>query len=359
MNGLVLALALAMLALLQRLTLKWFGLRGVTYTRRFSRSTAYEGEEAELVEILRNDRPLFIPWLRAESRLSPFLRFGREENLSISGERYHKSVFTLRPYQQITRRHRVRLTHRGVYDVGNVSLTFGDLFGVCDSGTSLHTPAEIVVYPRLLPDNGLPLPVSRMQGEMIVRRHLLSDPFLVNGIRAYQRGDQRRDIHWPATARTGSLQVKTHDYTADTKLLVLINAQLSESQWADLMDYEQNVIEQAISIAATVCVKVLRGGVAAGFAANMPLDDGKTSAVLLPERSSTREEELLSAFAHLRVLRTRNFTTFLDDLSFLRSTDILLLSAYTTPAVEERLQRLRALGNTVTVHLLEKEAQAS
>lgn len=358
MNGLVLALALVTLEIAQRLILKWIGLRGAAYTRRFSRRTAYEGEEAELVEILRNDRPVFIPWLRVESRLSPFLHFGQEENLSISGDRYHKSVFTLRPYQQITRRHRVRLTHRGVYDVGHVSLTFGDLFGTCGTGKTLYTPAEIVVYPRLLPDDELPLPVSRMQGELLVRRHIMADPFMVSGIRAYQRGDQRRDIHWPATARTGTLQVKTHDDTAETRLLVMINAQLTEGQWGDLMDYEQTLIEEAIAIAATACVKVLRAGVAAGFAANMPLDEAKTATVLLPERNSTREEELLSAFAHLRIVRVRSFTTFLDDLSFLRNTDILLLSAYTSTAVEERISRLRALGNTVTVQLMGKGARA-
>ena len=359
MNAFVLALALAALALAQRLWLKWAGLRGVTYTRRFSRFTAYEGEEVELVEVLRNDRPVFIPWLRAESRMSPFLRFGQEDNLAISGERYHKSVFTLRPYQQITRRHRVRLTHRGVFDVGHVSLTFGDLFGVCDSGTALYTPAEIVVYPRLLPQDEVPLPVSRMQGELIVRRHALADPFLINGIRAYQRGDQRRDIHWPATARTGTLQVKTHDFTADTRLLVVINAQLTESQWGELMDYEQPVIERAIALAATACVQALRGGVAAGFAANMPLGEEKGPAMLLPQGGCAREEELLSAMAHLRILRVRSFNTFLEDLAFLRGTDILLLSAYTSPALEERLHRLRALGNTVTLQLIGKEAQPS
>lgn len=355
MNGFVLALALALLSVGQRLYLKWVGLRGVRYTRHFSRTTAFEGEEVELVEVLRNERPVFIPWLRAESRLSPFLRFGQEENLAISGERYHKSVFTLRPYQQITRRHRVRLTRRGVYDVGHVSLTFGDLFGVCDSATTLHTPAEIVVYPRLLGEEEIPLPVSRLQGEWMVRRHMLADPFLVNGIRPYQPGDQRRDIHWPATARMGALQVKTHDYTADTRLLVVINGQLTEGQWGDLMDYEQPMIERAIALAATVCVQALRGGVAAGFAANMPLDTDKAPALLLPEGGCAREEELLGAMAHLRILRVRSFNTFLEDLAFLRHTDVLLLSAYASPAMEERMAHLRALGNTVTLQLIGRE----
>ncbi len=356
MNGWVLLLALLMLMLIQHAVLKCFGLRGLKYTRHFARKTAFEGEKTELVEIIRNDRPLFIPWLRAESRISPHLRFGRQENLSVSGERFHRSIFTLRPYQQITRRHIVHLNHRGAYDAGNVALTLGDIAGMDGGEIELYTPAEILVYPRLLSSEEMPLPVSRLQGDLIVRRHLMSDPFLISGIRPYQQGDQQRDIHWPATARTGNLQVKTHDYTADTRLLVIINSQMSENQWGDLMDYEQDVIENAISMAASLCVRVLRAGVAAGFAANMPMGKNDSTTLLLPERHAAREEELLSAFARLEIRRTRNFYSFLEDLSFLRGTDILLLSAYTSPGVEEKLSQLRLLGNTVTLYLMGKGA---
>lgn len=359
MNGWVLVVALLAFGLLQRWVLLHFGLKGLSYQRNFSQKAAFEGEEVELIEVIRNDRPLFLPWLRAESRISPHLRFGRQDNLSVSGERYHKSIFTLRPYQQITRRHRVSLAHRGSFDAGNVSLTVGDLVGISGNGMEKYTPAKILVYPRLLENETLPLPISRLQGDLVVRRYLVRDPFLVNGIRAYQTGDAVKDIHWPASARMGELQVKTHDFTADTKLLAVINVQMSESQWGDLMDYEQNLIERAISIAATVCTQVLKGGVAAGFAANMPLDEEETPALLTPERYNGREEELLSAFARLRILRCRNFLSFLDDLSFLRGTDILLLTAYTSEAVEEKINHLRRLGNTVTVYLLEKEAKPS
>lgn len=359
MNGWVLTISLLALGFLQRWLLNTFGLKGLSYTRRFSRKTAYEGEEAEMIEVIRNDRLFFIPWLRAESRISPYLRLGRQENLAVSGERYHKSIFTLRPYQQITRRHRVRLLKRGAYDVGNVALTAGDLFGIGGKGLDLHTPAEILVYPRLLNERDIPLPVSRLQGDLIVRRHYLTDPFLVNGIRDYCPGDPIRDIHWPASAKMGALQVKTHDYTADTRLLAVINAQMSEDQWGELMNYEQDMIERAISIAATVCLRVLGAGVAAGFAANMPMGESETPTLLPPERHSAREEELLAAFARVRIQRCRNFLSFLDDLSFLRGTDILILSAYTSEAVEEKIAQLRRLGNTVTLHLLEKEEKAA
>ena len=82
MNGWALVLALLLMAVAQHMVLSRVSLKGMKYTRRFSKKTAFEGEEAELVEVIRNDRPLFIPWFRAESRISPYLHFGRQENLS-------------------------------------------------------------------------------------------------------------------------------------------------------------------------------------------------------------------------------------------------------------------------------------
>jgi hypothetical protein len=89
------------------------------------------------------------------------------------------------------------------------------------------------------------------------------------------------------------------------------------------------------------------------------VDADEKPAVYPPERYNAREEELLAAFARLKILRCRNFLSFLDDLSFLRGTDILLLSAYVSEGMEEKISQLRFLGNTVTVYRLEKEANAA
>ena len=51
-------------------------------TRAFSRPAVFAGEEAELVEVVRNDSPVVIPWLLVESRVSPYLRLGRQDPIS-------------------------------------------------------------------------------------------------------------------------------------------------------------------------------------------------------------------------------------------------------------------------------------
>ena len=355
MDILLILAIFAALCLLQALLIALLAPRGFGYARRFSVSDASCGDKVEFIEVIRNRAPLLLPWVRMEARVPASFEFHTREEVEIRGENYHKSVFTLMPYSQITRRHQVVLRARGHYQLTQASMTAGDLLGFKLLARDIQAPASIYVYPALLNVDALPLPFSRPQGDAPVPRWIQPDPFLVNGIRDYRPGDPQRDIHWAATARMGALQVKTHDYTADPRLMVLINAQNTEDQWGDLMDYEQDRIEYAISLAATLCLRALRAGCEAGFAANIPLDESEDSACLLPARGAGRAQQLLRAFASLRIRRTRTFPTFVEQLPPLSGADIVILSCYDSPTLQRRMEEMRRLGNTVSLYVLPKE----
>lgn len=336
--------------------LRRFALRGLQCSRAFSRPAAFVGEEAELIEVVRNDRPFLIPWLKVESRVPPAVRLGRQENLNLSGEMYYSSLFTLLPWQQIRRRHRVRFTRRGQYDLGSASLTAGDMLGLVTVSRDQRMSAPVLVYPRLMDERELPAPLSRLLQEATVRRSLATDPFLVRGIRPYRPGDPVRDIHWAATARMGETQVRLHDPAAQMRLMVVFNMEPKPGQWGDtMMDYEQEAVERMISLAATVCVRALRSGLPVGFATNMPRGGGKVSTVLPPSAGAAREEELLSAFARLTVTRTLAFPLFLKELAELEGLDMLVLSPFDSPEIRSALEAL-ARRNSLRFLTLEGDA---
>ncbi len=346
-------LALLGLYALLILSLK-LGLKYLSCQRSFSRSAVFEGQEGELVEVVRNDTPFIIPWLRVESNISRHLQLGRQENLQVSGKSYYCSFFTLMPFQQIRRRHRVRFLHRGFYDLGNAALGAGDVLGVVEyqKQQKLYTP--VLVYPRLLEEDQVSLPISRLLGELTRRRQLLTDPFLTRGIRPYMPGDPVRDIHWAATARTGETQVRVHDYSARTRLLVVMNVQYQDIQLSNYIPDEQSEpVEQIIRLAATACIQALRNNLAAGFAANMPQGEGKESTVLLPEDGLAHQERILSDMARLNLSCTEKFPTFLDSLTNLTGLDMLVLSRYDSESIQSSLQRLRQAGNQVTLYVTE------
>ena len=353
MNALILLLVLLALYALMAVLLRHVGLRHLTCTRTFSKPAYFEGDEGELIEIVRNDRAVIIPWLRVESGFSPHIRFGRQENLHISDTAHACSLFTLMPYQQIRRRHHVRFLHRGAYNLGSASLTVGDLLGLCEAHRQQAMDVPVLVYPRLLDERAIPQSLTRLLSEIVSRRQLLHDPFLFRGIRPYQAGDPVRDIHWPATARTGEAQLRLHDPSAQSRLLVVLNMERTDAQWGEtLMDYEQDAIEYGISMAATLCMQALDQGVCVGFAANMPIGESQQSVLIAPQGGECAREALLSAMAQLRLVRTLRFSTFLTHLGAHRNLDMILLSCYDSEEIQASIRQLRRNGNQVHLHLL-------
>lgn len=346
-------LALVVLYLFWSATIR-FGLKKLTCWRSFSRDSFFEGESGELVEVVRNDTWFLIPWLRVESRISPHIRLGRQDNLQVSGEMYYCSFFTMMPHQQIRRRHRVTFLKRGYYDLGNAAISSGDILGSFEYSHSQKLSTPVVVYPRLMDPDELPVPVSQVLGDVVRNQQLQQDPFLVRGIRAYQPGDPVRDIHWPATARMGEAQVRLHEYSARNRLLVVLNVQYQDLQLNNYIpDTESAPIEEGIRMAASLCIHSLRAGLSAGIAANMPLVNQEGCTVMLPAEGNAREEEILNICARLHLHCAQLFPSFLESLSGQTGMNILILSRYDSPSIREGIRVLEMSGNQVTLHLLE------
>ena len=331
------------------------GLNRLSCSRAFSRSAVFEGEEGEMIEVIRNDSPFMIPWLRLESKGSPYVRLGSQENLDVSGEMFYTSLFSPMPYQQIKRTHKVKFLRRGIYRLGTASLTAGDMLDVLQHNRSQNLDASVMVYPRLLDDDQIPPIMSQRLGELANRRMLLQDPFLVRGIRPYVPGDPVRDIHWPATARMQQTQIRLRDYTTSTRLLVILNGQIEEMQWGNRAPEQmESVFEEWISLAATLCIRGLDQGIPTGFASNMPLDGSQDAILMAPQDGVAQKEELLAAFAQLDASRfVLRFPAFAKDLGSCSGLDIMILSCYDSPSIQNAIEELRQQGNQVTLHLLE------
>lgn len=335
-------------------TIKW-GHDRISCSRSFNKSVVFEGETGEMVEIVRNDSPFALPWLRLESRMSPYLQFGTQENLDVSGDMYYSSLFAPMPYQQIRRTHKVKFLRRGVYYLGSASLTAGDFLDALRLNRQHNSEASVMVYPSILDADQIPPDISQRLGEIANRRMLLQDPFLVRGIRPYVPGDPVRDIHWPATARMQQVQLRIRDYTTSSKLLVVLNGQYEDVQWKEFHpEHMDEAYEQAVRLAATVCLNALHRGVPAGFASNMTLERDTGSTLLLPADGNAQEDALLAAFARLDVSVFRQrIPELLRTLENQSGLDIMVLSFYKSDSITQSMERLRQCGNQVSFHLLE------
>lgn len=351
MTAIWIIVLVAILAFGQTLYYNKKGLSKVHYTRHFNKERVFAGENVELVEELTNDKLIPVPWVRVESRISSNLRFRRQENMGLSMDLFHKSLFYLGGYAKITRRHYIECLSRGYYDCSLVSIVGGDLLGLAHDRRDMEGDAKLYVYPPILNREEMPENALKWQGDVTVRRWILPDPILVTGIREYRSGDPQKDVHWGATARTGQLQVKQRDFTVSPRALIILNCQCSESLFGLMEPEQQAVIEHGINLAATLASWCVRSGIDVGFLSNGENKLRPDEPIAIEPRCSDAQLELiLETMALLNIKMKLDLHTLLDRQieAAISDMDILIVSAYWNEDLEYRAARLRKLGNSVT-----------
>ena len=353
-----LILIVGLFALLQSKYYSKVSFKKVRYQRRISKSAVFEGESLELIETIANLKLTPLPWVRVESKLSPWLRFRSQENLEIMDDRFHRSVFYLRSYRRITRRYYVKCLRRGYYDLSAATLTAGDLFGLSTTSMETRSDAKLFVYPTILGQDELPDEALRWQGDVSVKRWIFPDPILINGIRGYQRGDSRKDIHWKASARSGSLQVKTHDYTVFPRLLLVFNIDPEDNFWGMLSDQQQEEMEYSIRVIATLCSWAIAGNMEVGLFSNACISYAPDVTIgIEPACNAAQLNHILETLSGLVLREQESIYRTLEHLmeNDTSETDILIFSAFWNDSLENRAQELRRKGNSVTHITLRKE----
>ncbi len=341
---------LALVLALQSLIYGRWGLSGLSYRRWFSTDAVFEGEEAEMVEQIKNRKLLPLPWLRIEARIHPSLRFSRAADLNIKHDEFHTSIFSLMPYTGITRRHRVLCMKRGCYRLRTVALTCGDAFGLKEITRDIRVDAQLLVYPRLIPADQLPFPCRSFLGDVTVKRWIIDDPFYLAGIREYRPGDPLNRISWKATARINRLLVNDCERTADPRVMIYLNIDIDEGMWNAVTDTE--LVEKGISYSASLAALLLEEGIPTGFGSNAHLiDDEKSPVSIAPAAGRDQLGLLLETMALMEIERSMTFHTFLSGEIETRTdpSDILIITAYTSDRMMEQVKRLEQKGHSVQV----------
>lgn len=183
----------------------WFDCRAVT-----------EGETTVLNEMVVNAKWLPLPVLHFLLQTDRELIFNGESksNTTVSDQNYRIDVYSLMPWQKITRRLTFCAAKRGYYPVRELSLECRDLFYKKFPSLEMPVNTWLYVYPKLVFTEELELVFQKLMGEILIRRRLLEDPYAFSGIREYQTYDTMRQINWKATARTGELRVNCCQSTA-------------------------------------------------------------------------------------------------------------------------------------------------
>lgn len=256
------ALFAGILFVLQKLLYRKYWQKGVEVAIAFEEETVMAGDTAKLLEIVENRKYLPLPSLKVKFQCSRHLVFQDAQNSAVTDQYYRNDLFSVMPYNRITRRHTVHCPRRGYYTIYGIDLVGADLFfseemvGSRDSGTSLY------VLPAPLGTQFLKEALKKINGEIAVRRYELEDPFTYRGIREYEPHDEMKTINWKATARTGELKVNMREHTAVKSVRIFLN--LSDRS----ILRREELLELCIRICAMLVKELMAQGIKLAVYAN-------------------------------------------------------------------------------------------
>lgn len=122
---------------------------------------------------------------------------------------------------------------RGVYQIGDMTVTVEDPVGLISLRRSATGPKELLVWPAPL-DPREPLDVhagSDPSGYHDTGKRA-QDGSSIYGVRQWAPGDSSRRVHWPSTARLGKLAVLEFEADSATDLLVVLDVRRPASREA-------------------------------------------------------------------------------------------------------------------------------
>ena len=336
MEIIVILLIIGAAAGLETLAYFLFGIKGLSYTAALNKSEVMEGETVTLTEELSNRKPLPLPFVKTEIIAPCLLDFNTEAKTSKEQLCYIPSVFSLKGREKCTRVRNIKCTGRGVFELGASSLYGSDLFGF--SGFTMLTGVKepLTVLPTPLNAEDFE-PCSRLFfGDVIVRRFICEDPFLISGSHEYTGREPMNTIFWNGTARAGKLMALNKDFTTSARVLILLSFQRRDDIIAAAPDPVCEVLIKAAALALDESVRI-----GAEFALVMNLPDEEALEVNSGEGFRMKQLRRLAA---VKADCKYGAAEFIDSVPKGGYTDIVLITPTLSSDTADKLKELKSKG---------------
>jgi uncharacterized protein (DUF58 family) len=332
----------------------WWRIRAldnILYRRKFHYTRAFPGEDVQVQIEVENRKLLPVSWLRIRD---PWPRaIGPDDEDILAPSHLPKigqlvNIFSLRWFELNRRIYNLRFRKRGVYTVGPVQLESGDLFGIYSETRKIGHTERLTVFPRLVPIQEMDLPAENPFGDRRSRRRMFEDPNRPMGVREYQPEDSFRRVHWPATARTGNLQVKIYQPTTAQVMVVCLNAATFPHYWEGV---NPELLEYLVQVAASLIYQGMQDGYQVGLISNGSLANADQAFRVQPGRSPKQLAHVLQALAGVTPLVSAPFDRFLlRELPRVPyGSTLTVITAVLTENLRETLLKIKQHGRRIVL----------
>lgn len=154
---------------------------------------------------------------------------------------------------------------RGQYTLSGYRIATRFPFALFRKSRDVAAPLELLVYPARVAV-ARPTPKTTSRGETTANRLGRRGEFF--GLRERRAGDDRRDIHWRSSARTGRLLVREYEDELARRVVIGVDNALPEAvrdavtdgALTPIAEAQVTAVERAISVAASLAAAYLEVG---------------------------------------------------------------------------------------------------
>ncbi|HET6610925.1 MAG TPA: DUF58 domain-containing protein [Kofleriaceae bacterium] len=157
-----------------------------------------------------------------------------------------------------TARYHHAFCDRGPHTLSGFRIATRFPFGLFEKSRELLATTDILVYPAV---SRIATPPPEGTARGLASSTQLSRRGEVHGLREHRPGDDRRDIHWKASARRGRLAVREYEAEGCRRVTIAIDNALPTPTTA----HHRAALEVAIRHAASLSVAYLGAGYAVGL----------------------------------------------------------------------------------------------
>jgi uncharacterized protein (DUF58 family) len=175
--------------------------------------------------------------------------------------------------------YRHTFVRRGLYTLTGYRLATKFPFALFRKSRDVDAPLEVLVYPARVPVSRPP-PRTANRGDAVADRLGRRGEF--HGLREHRWGDDRRDVHWKSSARTGRLLVREYEDELARRLVIVVDNALPDD------------VRDAVTANADTAGPVTEPGPwSQGFGAMTPALDAQVAAL---ERAISTAASLAAAY---------------------------------------------------------------
>jgi len=231
---------------------------------------------------------------------------------------------------------------RGRFQLGPVTATSGDPFGLFRRRIMLSASRELMVLPRVFPIASFALFTGGLPGRGRNSRRTLQATINATTIREYVNGDALNRIHWRSSAHYNKLMVKEFDLDPSADAWIFLDLHTSVQAGKG----EQSTEEYGVTIAATVANYLLRQDLSVGMIVN-----GRQREFLNLDRGERQVERMLELLAVVKAGIGPDLKEALamDAIHFGRNAVAIIITPSNSRDWHEGLRHLQRRGVQVAV----------